>query len=119
LYGKSIEILREAKRRGWEIYVKVREGIWQGVRAEERKEAMREWEEGREIYRQRYKIEQVIGLLKRSYGEGCRERSEEMAKKAIMMRAVLWNMAVLMVSGFLLFRWLVLEGGLLIASFHA
>jgi hypothetical protein len=25
LYGKSIEILREAKRRGWEIYVKVRE----------------------------------------------------------------------------------------------
>jgi hypothetical protein len=23
---------------------------------------------------------------------------------------VLWNMAVLMVSGFLLFRWLVLEG---------
>jgi hypothetical protein len=42
------------------------------VRAEERKEAMREWEEGREIYRQRYKIEQVIGLLKRSYGEGCR-----------------------------------------------
>jgi hypothetical protein len=24
----------------------------------------------------------------------------------------LWNMAVLMVSGFLLFRWLVLEGGL-------
>lgn len=119
LYGKSIEILREAKRRGWEIYVKVREGIWQGVRAKERKEAMRGWEEGREIYRQRYKIEQVIGLLKRSYGEGCRERSEEMAKKAIMMRAVLWNMAVLMVSGFLLFRWLVLEGGLLIASFHA
>jgi hypothetical protein len=55
LYGKSIEILREAKRRGWEIYVKVREGIWQGVRAEERKEAMRGWEEGREIYRQRYK----------------------------------------------------------------
>jgi hypothetical protein len=52
----------------------------------------------------------VIGLLKRSYGEGCRERSEEMAKKAIMMRAVLWNMAVLMVAGFLLFRWLVLEG---------
>jgi hypothetical protein len=100
LYGKSIEILREAKRRGWEIYVKVREGIWQGVRAKERKEAMREWEEGREIYRQRYKIEQVIGLLKRSYGEGCRERSEEMAKKAIMMRAVLWNMAVLTVSGF-------------------
>ena len=92
LYGKSIEILREAKRKGWEIYVKVREGIWQGVRAEERKEAMREWEEGREIYRQRYKIEQMIGLLKRSYGEGCRERSEEMAKKAIMMRAVLWNM---------------------------
>jgi hypothetical protein len=33
LYGKSIEILREAKRMGWEIYVKVREGIWQGVRA--------------------------------------------------------------------------------------
>ena len=60
--------------------------------------------------RERYKIEQVIGLLKRSYGEGCRERREEMAKKAIMMRAVLWNMAVLMVSGFLLFRWLVLEG---------
>jgi hypothetical protein len=80
---------------------------------------MREREEGREIYRQRYKIEQVIGLLKRSYVEGCRERNEEMAKKAIMMRAVLWNMAVLMVSGFLLFRWLVLEGGLLIASFHA
>jgi hypothetical protein len=26
------------------------------------------------------------------------------------MRAVLWNMAVLMVSGFLLFRCLVLEG---------
>jgi hypothetical protein len=52
----------------------------------------------------------VIGLLKRSYGEGCRERREEMAKKAIMMRAVLWNMAVLMVAGFLLFRWLVLEG---------
>jgi hypothetical protein len=25
LYGKSIEILREAKRKGWEIYVKVRE----------------------------------------------------------------------------------------------
>jgi hypothetical protein len=61
----------------------------------------------------------VIGLLKRSYGEGSMERSEEMAKKAIMMRAVLWNMAVLMVSGFLLFRWLGLEGGLLIASFHA
>jgi hypothetical protein len=37
LYGKSIEILREVKRMGWEIYVKVREGIWQGVRAEERK----------------------------------------------------------------------------------
>jgi hypothetical protein len=35
---------------------------------------------------------------------------EEGALLAIMMRAVLWNMAVLMVSGFLLFRCLVLEG---------
>ena len=30
----------------------------------------------------------------------CREGKEEMAKKAIMMRGVLWNMAVLFATGF-------------------
>ena len=50
------------------------------------------------------------GREREKIGEGCRERTEEMAKKAIMMKAILWNMAVLMVSGFLLFRWWVLEG---------
>ena len=37
-------------------------------------------------------------MLKRSYGEGCWDRTEEMAKKAIMRKAILWNMAVLMVG---------------------
>ena len=50
------------------------------------------------------------GREREKIGEGCRERTEEMAKKAIMMKARLWNMAGLMVSGFLLFRWGVLEG---------
>jgi hypothetical protein len=95
LYGKSIEILRQVKKIGWKAYVKVRKGIWQGVRAEERKEAMREWEEGKEIYRKRYKIEQVIGSLKRAYGDVCSEREEAMAKKAIIMMGILWNMAFL------------------------
>jgi hypothetical protein len=42
----------------------------------------------------------VIGLIKKSYGDVCRERDEEMAKKAIMMMAILWNIAVLLVTGF-------------------
>ncbi len=86
------------------MHVKVKEGIWQGVRAKERREAMKEWEEGREVYKQRYKIEQVIGLIKKSYGDVCGERYEEMAKKAIMMRLILWNMAVLLAMGFTGFR---------------
>jgi hypothetical protein len=106
LYGKSIEILRQVKRIGWKAYVKVRKGIWQGVRAKERKEAMREWEEGKEIYRKRYKIEQVIGSLKRAYGDVCSEREKAMAKKAIIMMGILWNMAVLLATGFVGFIFL-------------
>jgi len=124
LYGKSIEILREIRRRGWEAYVKVKEGIWQGVRAKERREAMKAWEEGKEVYKQRYKIEQVIGSLKKSYGDVCGERKEEMAKKVIMMMAILWNMAVLLAIGFagfrffLLFSRFVFEVAWLVNSFH-
>jgi hypothetical protein len=76
---------------------------------EERKEAMREWEEGKEIYRKRYKIEQGIGLLKRAYGDVCSEREEAMAKKAIIMIGILWDMAVLLATGFVGFIFLFLQ----------
>ena len=96
VWGKQVGVDGE----GREMCVKASEGIWKGVRAKERREAKKAWKGGKEVYRERNKIEQVIGSLKNSCGDVCRERKEEMAKKAIMMMAILWNMAVLMVLGF-------------------
>ena len=74
------------------------EGIWQGVREKERSDEGMVG--GREVYKQRYEIGQVIGLLKKSRGDVCGGRKEEMAKKVKMMRAILWDMAVLLEIGF-------------------
>jgi len=66
----------------------------------------------------------VIGSLKKSYGDVCGERKEEMAKKVIMMMAILWNMAVLLAIGFVGFRFFLLfsrfvfEVAWLVNSFH-
>lgn len=49
----------------------------------------------------------MIGLIKKSYGDVCGERKEEMAKKMIMMRVILWNIAVLLATGFGGFRFFV------------
>jgi hypothetical protein len=43
---------------------------------------------------ERYKIEQVIGLIKNSYKDMCMKRRKDMAKKMITIRVILWNMAV-------------------------
>jgi hypothetical protein len=48
----------------------------------------------------------MIGSLKRAYGDVCSEREEAMAKKAIIMMGILWNMAVLLATGFVGFIFL-------------
>ena len=49
--------------------------------------------------------------MKRAYGDVCSEREEAMAEKAIMKKAIvmmgiLWNMAVLLATGFVGFIFL-------------
>jgi len=76
--------------------VKASEGIWKGVRAKEIREAMKAWKGGKEVYRERNKIEQVIGLIKVMCAEGgrLRWRGRDNNESEIV------GMAVLLATGF-------------------
>jgi hypothetical protein len=57
LYGMGREVLSQVRRLGWRAVVAVGEGVWRGVKREERQWAQRPWQKHRDIYRRRYLVE--------------------------------------------------------------
>jgi hypothetical protein len=98
LYGMGREVLSQVRRLGWRAVVAVREGVWRGVKSEERQWAQRLWQEHRDIYRRRYLVESWIGSIKGLCGSYCRERSLEMALRAVWGRLLLWNLGLVLLA---------------------
>jgi hypothetical protein len=78
--------------------VAVREGVWRGVKREERQWAQRPWQEQRDIYRRRYLVESWLDSIKGLCGSYCRERGLEMALEAMWGRLLLWNLNLVLLA---------------------
>jgi hypothetical protein len=92
------EVLSQVRRLGWRAVVAVGEGVWRGVKREERQWAQRPWQEQRDIYRRRYLVESWLGSIKGLCGSYCRERGLEMALGAVWGRLLLWNLGLVLLA---------------------
>jgi len=73
-----------------EVLIGIREGIWQKVKDETRKR-VKEKVEKSEIYRYRWRIENVNGNVKEKMGRHIRVKNEEIAEKMAMIGYLLYN----------------------------
>ena len=102
LYGLGRGLLSQVRRLGWQAVVAVREGVWRGVKSQERQWAHRLWQEHRDICRRRYLVESWIGPVRTLCGSYLEERGLEMALRAVWGRLLLWDLGlVLLFSSFL------------------
>ncbi len=106
LYGLGRGLVSQVRRLGWRAVVAVREGVWRGVKSQERQWAQRLWQEQRDIYRRRYLVKSWIGSLKGLCGSYCRERSLEMALRAVWGRLLLCDLGLVLLFGLLLSHYL-------------
>ncbi|MCS7209470.1 MAG: transposase, partial [Fimbriimonadales bacterium] len=95
LYGYWARLLGQWERAGWLPVMRVREAVWQRVRAVARARA----EQLGEVLRGRYRIERVFGRVKGAYGGFVGARSFRGARCWVWGLWVLWNMVGLVQVG--------------------
>jgi len=91
LYGMSNKVLEELFERGFIPVIPVRDGIHTKIKSEIRKFVSEIYNKKRSIYSQRYRIEQVIGKIKNSYGDKERAKTYDMAAKSVIAKVILFN----------------------------
>jgi len=112
-YGKSVGVLKEIKELGMEAIVPVRDTTHTRVRNEYRLWAKRNYEVRGKVYRKnRFRVEQVIGIVKNRFGDRDRVRDFHTACLYVLGRFVLYNLILLLKLSLL---WLkLLRDGLLL-----
>ncbi len=76
--------------------IPVKEGIRNNVKDPYRRMLKDIYEENKEIYKERYKIEQLIGKIKNVYGDRDNTRIFSLACVFVLMRFLLYNISILM-----------------------
>ncbi|WP_457643324.1 transposase [Persephonella sp.] len=105
LYGMDSQLAKElVEAEGLIPVIPVREGIRKKVRDKYRKRLMELYEENRDIYKERYRVEQLIGKVKNAYGDRDNTKSYELACVFVLMRFLLYNTALLLALFILLLR---------------
>ena len=84
--------------------VPVKDGIRNSIRDTYRKRLKEIYEKNKDIYRERYKIEQFIGKVKNAYGDRDNTKFYNLTCVFVLMRFLLYNIAVLMALFILLCR---------------
>ncbi len=109
-YGKSAEMLKLVKEKGMSAIAPVRDTIHMKVRNSYRLWDRENYEKKRDIYkRNRYRVEQVIGIGKNKFGDRDMTKDFHVASLYVLGRFVLYNLMLLL--GVLLLFFLCLEVG--------
>ncbi|AAC07367.1 IS5-like element ISAae1 family transposase [Aquifex aeolicus] len=96
-YGKSAGVLEEIKKLRMESIVPVRDTAHTRVRNMYRLWAKRNYEIRRKVYRKnRYRVEQVIGIVKNRFGDRDNVYDFEIASLYVLGRFVLYNLILLL-----------------------
>ena len=82
----------------------MKDGIRNRIKNLYRKKLKEIYEKNRDIYRNRYKIEQFIGKVKNAYGDRDNTKSFDLACVFVLMRFLLYNIAVLIAILILFYR---------------
>ncbi len=96
LYGMSNEVLKELIERGFIPVIPVKDGVHTKIRSPVRKLVSEIYSKLPSVYIQRYRVEQVIGKLKNSYGASISAKTYDMAVKRAIAKIVLLNYCFLM-----------------------
>ncbi len=114
-YGKSVEILKLVKEKGMSAIIPVRDTIHMKVRNSYRLWAKENYEKKRDIYkRNRYRVEQVIGIVKNKFGDRDMTKDFHVASLYVLGRFVLYNLMLLL--GVLLLCFYAFQWGLSLRS---
>ncbi len=95
-YGKSVETLKIIKEKGMKAIIPVRDTFRMKVRDSYRVWAKDNYENNRDIYRRnRYKVEQVIGIVKNRFGDRDRTKDFYIGSLYVLARFALYNLMLL------------------------
>lgn len=94
-YGKQGEIIRELKGRGIKLISPVKESMYKEIRNKDIKEVKARYEKLREVYKRRYKIEQVFGIIKRRYLGYINTKIKEIAMNRTIIKFLAYNLSLL------------------------
>ncbi len=95
-YGKSVETLKIIKEKGMKAIIPVRDTFRMKVRDSYRVWAKDNYENNRDIYRRnRYKVEQVIGIVKNRFGDRDRTKDFYIGSLYVLGRFALYNLMLL------------------------
>lgn len=103
-YGKSVEVLKRIRELGMKAIVPVRDSMRMKVKNSYRRWAKRNYEEHKEVYkRYRYRVEQVIGVVKNLFGDRERVYEFHLGCLYVLGRFASYNLMVLVELLFCLF----------------
>jgi len=104
LYGMDSQLARVLiEMEGLIPVIPVKDGLRNRVRDRYRRRLKEIYEKHGDVYRDRYRVEQFIGKVKNAYGDRDNTRSYDLACVFVLMRFLLYNIALLLA----LFIWLI------------
>jgi Transposase DDE domain. len=105
----AVDIIESLLDRGFEPAIRIKETMRMSIRHPLRKLSNENW---RRYGRMRYRVEQLFGSIKQKVGSSFKLLREDLARKASIACAILWNFWVLATYLFLLFLSGILHYGL-------
>lgn len=103
-YGRHGEIIRLLKERGIKLISPVKESMYKEIRNKDIKEVKERYEKLREVYKGRYKIEQVFGIIKRRYLGYINTKIKEIAMNRTLIKFLAYNLSLLIFNFYLNIR---------------
>ena len=99
LYGNRVKVLENFKSLGFYLVVKTTETFRRKVRNPLRREAKETYETKKEIYKKRFRVEQVIGIVKECFGDRDNTKNFSLAQIKILIRFLAYNISLLILLG--------------------
>jgi Transposase DDE domain. len=96
----AVDIIESLLDRGFEPAIRIKETMRMSIRHPLRKLSNENW---KRYWKMRYRVEQLFGSIKQKIGSSFKLLREDLARKASIACAILWNFWVLATSLFLLF----------------
>jgi len=96
----AVDILQKLLEKGFEPAIKIKETFRMEIKHPLRKVSKENWEK---YGKERYMIEQIFGSIKQKIGSSFNLIREDLARKAALACAILWNFYILVASLLLMF----------------